>query len=165
MFWYITEFHPYQDDLNEIIETAKAELGNDTEQIYLLATIIETKQGILNFSSRQTFYYLSYQHKSQERSNSSWHLNLFLWYQTLDFLYSDEEIFYLWSHFSIFHGGWKINDTALKTFGKPITKLDLTEQITVFVMVKRPAYFKLGSKALDTRVNYFLEKYQEEDRL
>lgn len=156
LFWYTTEFYPYQGELEKAIETSKTELGTDINHIYLLANIIETKQGMLLRSSKQSFYHLSYQHRQRREY---WHFDNFLWYTALNLLYTDEEIFYLWSHYALFYEEWGINSAAIKIFGKPIINLELEKQITIMVMVKAPARSKLNSGVLKARVQYFLKKY------
>jgi len=158
LFWYTTEFYPYQEELQKAIETSKAELGTDINQIYLLANMVATKQGMLIHSSRQSFYYLSYQHKKRRES---WHVDSFLWLIILNLLYTDNEIFYLWSHYALFHEGWGINNAAIKMFRKPIVSLELKKQITIMAMIQAPSRFKLGSAELKVRVEYLLKKYHE----
>ncbi len=156
--WYFNSYSPYISEIKRTIEISKSEIGNEISDLYKLATIVESKKSIHVYSARTSYYHLSYS-KQDVRNNTAWHLNQLLWYVSNDLHFTDEDIFYLWCHFSLNVNGFGINNASLKYFSKPIQELSIEKQIQIIGMVKAPSIFIPGTDKGSQRTEMLLERY------
>ena len=156
IYWYITTFHAYKKDIDLGIKGSKLELGEDISQIYKLSTIAYKKHQLLSLGTRSIF--LKFRHNHNNHKHSGQALNKALWKISIDFWYSEKEIFYIWAKYYYFYGAEGLNDSAMKIFSKRFSDLTLKEQATILVKGYGGKY-KSRTKIFDEKVDEVVKKY------
>ncbi len=159
LFWYFNSFHRYTNEIDLVVESTKKELPGNLTKLKALAIIAESEKGIINWSSRQAYYQLSYKHQNQ--SNTTWHLNWMLWAVAMPIYLDKDEVFLLWCHYALnYENRWGINNASKTIFNLPILEVSLENQAEIIAMVKSPSMYRVGSIKSKTRVKNILLQYE-----
>ena len=156
IFWYFSSFYPHLSELNKIIKQEE-QLVSNVDDIYKLAVMVESTQGIRSYALRQSYRKLVFDKKPQKALY--WHLNTALWYFSSYLHYNKNETFYLWSAL-VYIGKRGLHESSLHLFGKELKNLNLRQKAELVAMVKAPHRFRLDSDALQKRVDSILENYK-----
>ena len=150
--WYSISYFPYLSQLQEKIKESKTEYSGDMSTPYGLALAAETKKGIAYYTARSSYHVLSFQYATK-KSKTKWHLNQILWYLSNSLHFNDQEIFYLWLHFS------RIDKLSISTFNKPFKILSFEQKAQVIGMVKAPQAYAPETERGRSRLEWVLKQY------
>lgn len=152
-FWYFGNFYPHLSELNKIIKNEEKVISNVSD-IQNLAVMVESSQGIRSYSLRQAYRELVFDKK--RKSTMQWHTNTALWYFSSYLHFNENETFYLWSAL-VYSGKKGLQESSIYLFDKELSELNLRQKAELVAMVKAPHRFKLGSTALNQRVDSILK--------
>ena len=153
VFWYFSSFYPHLSELKTIMKNEEKIISNVSD-IYELAVMVESSQGIRSYALRQAYRKLVFD--KAPKSNTHWHTNTALWYFSSYLHFNENETFYLWSAL-VYSGKEGLQKSSIHLFGKELFELNLRQKAELVAMVKAPHRFKLGSTALKRRVDSILK--------